>query len=95
MRMFDAHHDTSAKHLLNGVVVPAGQTGMQDIDAAIDNLFNHPNVGPFIGRLLIQRLVTSNPSPAYIARGSAAFAGNGSVPRGDMETVLRAVLDGS
>ncbi len=93
MRMFEAHHDTTAKQLLNGVVVPAGQTGMQDIDAAVDNLFNHPNVGPFIGRLLIQRLVTSNPSPSYIGRVSAAFAGNGSVPRGDMETVLRAVLE--
>ncbi len=93
MQMFEAFHDTGAKHLLNGAVVPAGQSGMQDIDAAVDNLFNHPNVGPFIGRLLIQRLVTSNPSPAYIARVSAAFAGNGtSVPRGDMKTVLRAVL---
>jgi uncharacterized protein (DUF1800 family) len=93
MQMFEAYHDQGTKHLLNGVTVPAGQTGMQDIDAAIDDLFNHPNVGPFIGRLLIQRLVTSNPSPAYVGRVAAAFAGNGtSVPRGDMKTVLRAVL---
>jgi uncharacterized protein (DUF1800 family) len=93
MQMFEAYHDQGTKHLLNGVTVPAGQTGMQDIDAAIDDLFNHPNVGPFIGRLLIQRLVTSNPSPAYVGRVAAAFAGNGtSVPRGDMKNVLRAVL---
>jgi uncharacterized protein (DUF1800 family) len=93
MQMFEAYHDQGPKHLLNGVVVPAGQSGLQDIDAAIDNLFNHPNVGPFIGRQLIQRLVTSNPSPAYIARVAAAFAGNGTnIPRGDMQHVLRAVL---
>jgi len=92
MQMFDAFHDPGPKHLLNGVDVPAGQTGMQDIDAAVDDLFNHPNTGPFIGRLLIQRLVTSNPSPAYIARVAAAFAGGNGRPRGDMPAVLRAVL---
>jgi len=92
MRMFEAFHEPGEKHLLNGVVVPAGQTGMQDIDAAIDNLFNHPNMGPFIGRLLIQRLVTSNPSPQYVARVATAFNGNAATPRGDMIAVLRAVL---
>jgi uncharacterized protein (DUF1800 family) len=92
MRMFDAFHEPGAKTLLNGGVVPAGQAGIDDIEDAIDNLFNHPNVGPFIGRLLIQRLVTSNPSPAYVARVSSAFAGNATVPRGDMKHVLRAVL---
>jgi uncharacterized protein (DUF1800 family) len=92
MEMFDSFHEPGAKTLLNGVVVPGGQTGSEDIEDAIDNLFNHPNVGPFIGRQLIQRLVTSNPSPAYVARVSAAFDGNGSTPRGDMRTVLRAIL---
>jgi uncharacterized protein (DUF1800 family) len=92
MRMFESFHEPGEKHLLGGVTVPAGQTGMQDIDAAIDNLFNHPNVGPFIGRLLIQRLVTSNPSPQYVARVTAAFNGSGTTPRGDMKAVLRAVL---
>jgi uncharacterized protein (DUF1800 family) len=92
MRMFEAYHEPGEKRLLNGVVVPAGQSGLADIDAAIDNLFEHPNVGPFIGRLLIQRLVTSNPSPAYVGRVADAFAGNAATPRGDMETVLRAVL---
>lgn len=92
MRMYGEHHSRGKKTLLRGQVVPAGQTAMQDLDAAIDNLFNHPNVGPFIGRQLIQRLVTSNPSPAYIGRVSKAFANNGAGVRGDMKAVLKAVL---
>ncbi len=92
MQMFDAQHEAGTKNLLNGAVVPAGQTGMQDIDAAIDNLFEHPNVGPFIGKQLIQRLVTSNPSGAYIERVARAFNGDGSGVRGDMQAVIRAVL---
>jgi len=92
MQMFDTQHEPGVKNLLNGAVVPAGQTGIQDIDAAIDNLFNHPNVGPFIGKQLIQRLVTSNPSPAYIERVARAFNGESSGVRGDMRAVVRAVL---
>lgn len=92
MQMFDQFHEPGAKVLLRGEQVAAGQTGMQDIDAAIDNLFNHPNVGPFIGRQLIQRLVTSNPSPAYVRRVAQAFNGNANGVRGDMQAVLRAVL---
>jgi uncharacterized protein (DUF1800 family) len=92
MEMFDSEHEPGAKNLLNGTVVPAGQTGMQDIEAGIDNLFNHPNVGPFIGRQLIQRLVTSNPSPAYVERVARAFNGDGTGIRGDMGEVIRAVL---
>ncbi|MEM1264001.1 MAG: DUF1800 domain-containing protein [Pseudomonadota bacterium] len=92
MRMFDAAHEPGEKRLLNGAIVPAGQTGDEDIEAAIDNLFNHPNVGPFIGKQLIQRLVTSNPSPAYVERVARAFNGEGGTPRGDMQAVLRAVL---
>ncbi len=92
MKMYEQHHDTSSKTLLRGQVVPAGQTGMQDINAAIDNLFNHPNVGPFIGKQLIQRLVKSNPSPAYIARVTAAFNGETGSARGDMKAVVRAIL---
>jgi uncharacterized protein (DUF1800 family) len=92
MAMFDAEHEPGSKNLLNGTVVPTGQTGMQDIDAAIDNLFNHPNVGPFIGKQLIQRLVTSNPSPAYIERVARAFNGDSSGVRGDLQAVVRAVL---
>lgn len=92
MQMFDAAHEPGEKRLLNGVVVPAGQTGAQDIEAAIDNLFNHPNVGPFIGKQLIQRLVASNPSPAYIERVARAFNGDTTGVRGDMQAVVRAVL---
>ena len=92
MQMFDEFHEPGEKTLLNGEVVPAGQTGMQDLDAAIDNLFNHPNVGPFIGRQLIQRLVTSNPSPDYIDRVASAFNDNGAGVRGDMRAVVRAIL---
>lgn len=92
MRMFDAEHEPGVKNLLNGTVVPAGQTGLQDFEAAIDNLFNHPNVGPFVGKQLIQRLVTSNPSPAYIERVARAFNGDSSGVRGDMQAVIRAVL---
>ncbi|MBE1300601.1 MAG: DUF1800 family protein [Alteromonadaceae bacterium] len=92
MKMYEEHHEPGVKSLLNGQVVPAGQSGMQDIDAAIDNLFNHPNVGPFIGKQLIQRLVKSNPSPDYISRVSAAFNGETGSARGDMKAVLRAIL---
>ncbi len=92
MQMFEDQHEPGSKSLLNGQVVPAGQSGNQDVDSAIDNLFQHPNVGPFIGRQLIQRLVTSNPTPAYIERVSNAFADNGSGVRGDMQAVLRAIL---
>jgi len=92
MRMFDAFHEPGPKHLLLGTTVPAGQTGMQDLEAALDNLFNHPNVGPFIGTRLIQRLVTSNPSSAYVARVASAFNGDRTGVRGDMAAVIRAVL---
>jgi uncharacterized protein (DUF1800 family) len=73
-------------------VLPAGGTARGNMEAALDNLFEHPNVGPFIGRLLIQRLTTSNPSPAYIERVAAAFADNGSGVRGDLGAVVRAIL---
>ena len=92
MKMYDAHHSQEEKRLLNGTIVPAGQSGMADIDAAIDNLFNHPNVGPFIGKQLIQRLVKSNPSPAYVSRVTAAFNGETGAPRGDMQAFISAIL---
>jgi len=92
MRMYEEHHEPGPKHLLRGKYVPAGQTGMRDIETAIDNLYRHPNVGPFIARRLIQRLVTSNPSPAYIQRVAGAFANNGRGVRGDMKAVITAIL---
>ena len=92
MVMYEPEHEPGPKRLLRGFVVPAGQSGMEDIEAAIDHLFHHPNVGPFIGRQLIQRLVTSNPSPSYVRRVAAVFADNGFGERGDLEAVIRAVL---
>jgi uncharacterized protein (DUF1800 family) len=92
MVAFDSHHEPGTKLLLNGLTLPAGQTSAQDLQMALDDIFNHPNVGPFIGKQLIQHLVTSNPSPAYIARVSAVFADNGSGVRGDMGAVVQAIL---
>jgi uncharacterized protein (DUF1800 family) len=92
MAPYNAEHDTSAKTLLNGTTLPAGQTAEQDLDGALANIFNHPNVGPFICQQLIQHLVTSNPSPAYVSRVAAVFADNGSGVRGDMKAVINAIL---
>ncbi|HEY2145441.1 MAG TPA: DUF1800 domain-containing protein [Steroidobacteraceae bacterium] len=92
MVAFDSEHEPGPKTLLNGFTVPAGQTSAQDLKMALDDIFNHPNVGPFIGKQLIQHLVTSNPSPAYVARISAVFADNGSGVRGDMAAVVKAIL---
>jgi uncharacterized protein (DUF1800 family) len=85
-------HDTGAKAILNGVVLPAGQTPDQDLKAGLDNIFNHPNVGPFIGTRLIRQLVTSNPSPAYVQRVATVFNDNGQGVRGDLKAVVRAIL---
>jgi len=92
MQPLEAYHSTAQKTIVNGVVVPAGGTARADLKIALDALFNHPNVGPFFGRQMIQRLVKSNPSPAYVSRVAAAFANNGSGVRGDMKAVIRAVL---
>lgn len=92
MVMHDEFHDTEAKTLHNGTVLPAGQTGMQDINAALDNLFKHPNTSPFMARLLIQRFVKSNPSKRYIRAVSRAFKRNLLGQRGDLKAVLKAIL---
>jgi uncharacterized protein (DUF1800 family) len=92
MQLYPAFHDDGPKLLLDGITLPAGQTGNQDLDAALDNVFNHPNVGPFIAIRLIQRLVTSNPSPGYIQRVGAVFDNNGAGVRGDLGAVVKAIL---
>lgn len=92
MQAWSMFHDTAAKTLLDGRVLPAGQTPERDLSDALDCIFEHPNVGPFIGRQLIQRLVTSNPSPAYVQRVAAVFADNGRSVRGDLRAVVRAIL---
>jgi hypothetical protein len=89
---FAPEHDSGSKQLLNGYVAPAGVTPLQDLNNALDNVFNHPHVGPFIGKQLIQHLVKSNPSPAYISRVAAAFNNNGAGVRGDMMATISAVL---
>jgi len=91
MEAVERFHDTGAKTFLGEFFAP-GATARQDLDHALNVIFNHPNVGPFIGRILIQRLVTSNPSPGYIAAVAAAFANNGSGVRGDLTAVFRAIL---
>lgn len=92
---YPAYHSVSAKAFL-GTTIPASTVATAnpsgDLKVALDTLFNHPNVGPFISRQLIQRLVTSNPSPAYVSRVSAVFANNGRGVRGDMAAVVRAIL---
>lgn len=85
-------HDTGPKTLFDGITLPAGQGARKDLQDALDAIFRHPNVGPFVGRQLIQRFVTSNPSPAYIARVAGVFANNGQGVRGDLRAVIRAVL---
>ena len=92
LKMWDEEHEPGSKTLLNGYVVPSGQTGMEDVNEVLDHLFNHPNVGPFIGRQLIQRLVKSNPSAGYVGRVTAVFNNNGSGVRGDMQAVIKAIL---
>lgn len=99
--MFDSQHSPEAKSFL-GVTIPAGTPGDQSIDIALDTLVNHPNTAPFIARQMIQRLVTSNPSSAYVGRVADAFrSGDYTLPdgrnaggggRGDMRAVAAAVL---
>ena len=93
----EANHDTTSKQLLSYVpggttTIPGGLSPEHDLELALNNIFFHPNVGPFIGKLLIQQLVTSNPTPAYVSRVAEAFNNNGAGVRGDMKAVIRAIL---
>ena len=96
-----AFHDTQSRKLLSGVTVPANSTPQQALDAVLDSLMLHPSMAPFIGRQLIQHLVSSNPSPAYVQRVSDAFVNGrfsaeaqnfGTGRRGDLAATLAAVL---
>ncbi len=86
------NHDTGAKELLAGAVAPAGLSAEEDLQFALRTIANHANVGPFIGRQLIQKLVTSEPTPQYVARVTAVFNNNGAGARGDLKAVVRAIL---
>ncbi|MEE9373302.1 MAG: DUF1800 family protein [Saprospiraceae bacterium] len=92
LKMYNSFHEPGVKTILKKHTIPNGQDGMKDIDDAIDILFNHDNVGPFLGRLLIQRLVKSNPSPAFIKRITKVFENNGKGERGDLAAVVKAIL---
>lgn len=92
MAMYEEKHESGSKNLLNGFVVPAGQTGMEDINMALDHLLSHQNMGPFVGKQLIQRLVKSNPTPEYVSRVAAVFNNNGAGVKGDMKAVIKAIL---
>jgi uncharacterized protein (DUF1800 family) len=86
-------HEMGESSLLNGAIsIPAGIDGAAARKILLDGLFNHKNTPPFVSKQLIQRLVTSNPSPAYVNRVATVFANNGNGVRGDMKAVLRAIL---
>ena len=86
-----AYHETGEKNFL-GMTVPPGTDGQTSLQIALDHIANHPNVGPFLGKQLIQRLVTSNPSSGYVARVAQRFNDNGNGVRGDLGSVVKAVL---
>lgn len=92
MMSFEDQHDRGQKVIVGGATVPAGQTAIQDVRRCVDVLAEHPNVGPFMAKRLIQRLVTSNPSPAYIFRVSKVWDDNGKGVRGDLCAVVKAIL---
>lgn len=102
MRYYDAFHDKTAKSIVSldqlplaqarPTVLPANQSGLQDLKVTLDTLANHPNTGPFLARQLIQRLVTSNPSPGYVYRVARVFANDGTGARGNLGAVVRAIL---
>ncbi len=92
MMAVESNHDTTSKTLINGFVIPAGQTSAQELTMAINHLFANPNVAPFVSKQLIQKLVGGNPSPAYVGRVSAVFENNGAGVRGDLKAVVRAIL---
>ena len=92
MAMYEDWHEPGEKIIVGNYTIPAGQSGMEDVNEAIDHLFNQPNVGPFLAYRLIQRLVKSNPSPQYIDRVASVFNNNGHGTRGDMMAFIRAIL---
>lgn len=86
-----SRHETGAKTFL-GVTIPPGTDGLASLNIALDTLFAHPNLPPFVSKQLIQRMVTSNPSHTYVRNVAAVFRDNGSGVRGDMIAVIRAIL---
>ncbi len=91
MKQIPAKHESGASSFL-GQTIPAGLSGEAALSMSLDIIFAHPNVAPFISRQLIQRLVTSNPSPAYVARVGAVFNANSAGIKGDLKAVIKAIL---
>jgi uncharacterized protein (DUF1800 family) len=92
MICYPEYHYSGAKTIVGGVVISAGGSCLADENEALNALFNHPNTAPFISKELIQRLVTSNPSPQYVSRVAAVFANDGQGVRGDLLAVAKAIL---
>jgi uncharacterized protein (DUF1800 family) len=94
LQLFPIAHDDTAKDLspVLATPIPTAQGGARDLQLALDALVGHPNTPPFVARRLIQRLVTSNPSPAYVYRVAQAFVNDGTGVRGNLAAVVRAVL---
>jgi uncharacterized protein (DUF1800 family) len=99
MQHYAAQHETGTKKVLNypgampaGALIPANQSGTRDLQDALDNIANHPNVAPFISKQLIQKLVTSNPPTDYVQRVAAVFNNDGTGRRGNLGAVVRAIL---
>lgn len=88
----ESQHDKGEKRLFGNVILPAGQTASQDRAMALDAIFANPNLPPFVSRILIQRLVKSNPSPEYVKRIAEVFKDNGRGVRGDLAAVVKAIL---
>jgi len=88
----ESQHDEGSKTILGNINIPAGQTAAQDRDQVLDAIFAHPNLPPYVSRILIQRLVKSQPSPAYVARISAVFQDDGNGIRGNLAAVIKAIL---
>lgn len=92
MAMYEEWHQEGSKQLINGVTIPTGQAGMKDIEDAIDMLMNHPNIGPFISKQLIQRFITSNPTPEYVTRVASVFNNDGNGVKGNLKAVITAII---
>ena len=91
MQAFEEYHSQKQKTLLNGDIIPQGYSAQESLQLALDNLFNHQNVAPFISKQLIQRLITSNPTPQYVERIASVFNDNGEGVRGDLAAVVKAI----
>jgi len=92
MTLYAHEHDTLQRTIIGGHVISAGSDGARRLDDSLDVIFNNPNVGPFMAKHLIQKFVTSNPSPGYVARVASKFNDDGNGVRGNLGATLKAVL---